>query len=602
MARTFKFWPRIFKLLWRTNKTYFIGILTVNILQGFAPAAIILAIQTLINSVVIATSSGEFQYILTAFVLFLVITFANDLLSIMDSYYRSVYNTALGNHINYDIANKATQLDLENFENAEIQDHLKRAKGEASYKPFQIFSEILNVISTLVTIISASLILILWNWWFAFFIILIPFLSFISFLKLGQQEFLIHFNRAPKQRESWYLSYLMTRDLTYKEIKLYGLAPYLLKKYKGILDSFFSEDKKIARQRLRIFILFQSINITAIGFIVYFILREAFLGAVMIGNVVGMIQAVNLTQTNSKGLVQGILSLCQNNLYITQLFYFLDYKSKSNKELGTSKDAIKNIESIEVKNVSFKYPNTHKNALNNINLSIKKGETVAVIGKNGSGKTTLIKILTQLYNNHEGDILVNQKSIQSIDLDSYHKKIGIVFQDFIQYEMKVRDNIGFGNIGLKENNLYLNNAIENAGISDVINAMPKGLDTQLGKWFHNGEQLSGGQWQRIAIARSFFRDADMYILDEPSSYLDPNAEKEVFTKFKELIDRKIGIFISHRISSAKLADKIIVMDNGSIVEVGTHQELMNLEGLYAELYNIQAEAYNNESLSEIQPV
>lgn len=309
----------------------------------------------------------------------------------------------------------------------------------------------------------------------------------------------------------------------------------------------------------------------------------------MLGNLISFIQAINLTQSTSQNIVQGILSLCQNNLYVKQLFDFLDMPEED--EVEEAEQRVSHIDSIEFRNVSFKYPNTPKNAISNISFKLNRNEKLAIVGKNGSGKSTIVKLITQLYSNFEGDILINGQSIRDLNKESFREKMGVVFQDFVQYEMTVKDNVGFGDVNQKENDQLVWKAIEQSGITKLINTLPNKLNTMLGKWFDDGQQLSGGQWQRVAIARAFMRNADVYILDEPSSYLDPHSEKEVFNKFEQLTHQKIGVFISHRLSSAKTADNIILLEEGRIIEAGSHDSLMRLNGTYAEMFDIQASSY-----------
>lgn len=274
--------------------------------------------------------------------------------------------------------------------------------------------------------------------------------------------------------------------------------------------------------------------------------QATFVGQILVGNLVSLIQAITLTQSTSQSIVQGILSLCQNNLYIKQLFDFLDMPEEA--ETQTINQSLSAIQSIEFRNVSFRYPNTEVNAISNVSFTLSQGEKLAIVGRNGSGKSTIVKLLTHLYSEFEGEILINGHSIHEMDKDSFREKIGVVFQDFVHYEMAVRDNIGFGNVSSREMDEDIWTAIDKAGITDLVVSLPDKIDTLLGKWFEDGQQLSGGQWQRIAIARAFMRNADVYVLDEPSSFLDPHAEKEVFQKFDQLVNEKLGVFISHRLS------------------------------------------------------
>ncbi|TKH43491.1 ABC transporter ATP-binding protein [Paenibacillus terrae] len=587
--RTFLFWPRIFRLLWDTHPAFLIAILITNLFKGAIPAVILLATRELINSVVGGVSGGSFQPVFIAFGVLIGINIVYDLISIGESFFRKMFQSQLSNQVNIRLIEKAQKMSLQSFEDADVQNMLQRAQGEADYRPFEIFTQILAIISSVVTLFSVGAILIAWKWWAFLFIFLIPCLSFYSFLRIGQREFNVHFQRAGRQRESWYLSFLVTRDNSFKEVKIFQLGDYLRKRYKTILEGFYREDKVLAVRRSYTSLVFQIVNQGAGGFIIFMAVQATFVGQILVGNLVSLIQAITLTQSTSQSIVQGILSLCQNNLYIKQLFDFLDMPEEA--ETQTINQSLSAIQSIEFRNVSFRYPNTEVNAISNVSFTLSQGEKLAIVGRNGSGKSTIVKLLTHLYSEFEGEILINGHSIHEMDKDSFREKIGVVFQDFVHYEMAVRDNIGFGNVSSREMDEDIWTAIDKAGITDLVVSLPDKIDTLLGKWFEDGQQLSGGQWQRIAIARAFMRNADVYVLDEPSSFLDPHAEKEVFQKFDQLVNEKLGVFISHRLSSARMADTIILMEEGKIIETGSHEYLLDMNGVYAEMFRLQASSY-----------
>lgn len=598
--RSFSYWPRVFKLLWATKKSYFIIILVLNIIMGFAPVLTLLATQELINT--IATNiGGSFKVILFALFFLIGVSLFNTVISSILGYFDTLFSKLLSNKVNELIITKAAGLTLADFENADTQDQLQRVKNEASYRPYQVMKMILAIISSTVTLLSAITVLILWKWWVALILIVVPFISFFSYLKLGQEEFLRMWNRAQRSRQVWYFSYLLTHDKSFKEVKLNRLGQHLIDKYRVIINDFFNEDRYLLIKRMKVSGLFQLFSMAVNYSIMLLIIWSAYLKEILIGNVVGLIQAINLTEGTAQGILQSLLSLCQNNLYLDQLFTFLDLPSESSNLLASKARennqkfrALKEIEKIEFKNVSFRYNGTDEYALKNVSFSLKKGETMAIVGRNGSGKSTIVKLLSQLYLDFEGDIFINGISIRDIDIEILRSKTGVVFQDFVHYEFPVRENIGFGDIAKLNQDDELIHAADQAGIKDLIQDLPQNLDTQLGKWFREGMQLSGGQWQRIAIARAFISNSDLYILDEPSSFLDPVAEKEVFTKFQELIRGKIGIFISHRYSSVHFADKILVMENGQVMEEGPHHFLLKANGTYANLYKMQVSAFDED--------
>lgn len=629
IIESFKYWPRVFRIFWDVKKSYFVIILLLHILLGIAPVVSIYVTQELINSIIIGWDVG-FQLVLWFFILFIIVTLVKEMMGLLQGYFEGLFLTLFNNHINVLVMNKANDLSLADFENAEIQNQIKRVQQESGYRPYQIFQKMLALVTAVFSLVSAAGFIASWHAGIALLLLCVPLLSFYSFLKLAQKEFIVHWRRAPRTREQWYLSYLLTHDHSFKEVKIYQIGTFLIQKYRQIFKGFYGEDVRLARLRLVISLVFMIISMIVLFGIIFYIVRATYLQVIMVGNLVAYIQAIMLIHGSSQSIIMRLIEIGQNNLYLKQLFSFLDASSmdtenksiaqsehslheiadnvvpihKQNKNEGLNshvsavfdstinKDSERNkIEHIEFKNVSFQYPGTDKYVLKNINLELKKGETVAIVGRNGSGKTTLVKLLVQLYNHFEGDILINGQSIRSFDKERLRQKIGVVFQDFTRYELPVRSNIGFGNVDFTSDDEKIYQAAKQAGIIDLIQEMPQQLDTRLGRWFENGYQLSGGQWQRIGIARSYIRNADLYVLDEPSSALDPESEIDVFNKFNTLIKNKLGLFISHRYTSVKYAQKIIVLDEGQIAEQGTHEQLMKKNGVYRDLYSLQVSSY-----------
>ncbi|GAC40803.1 ATPase and permease components [Paenibacillus popilliae ATCC 14706] len=392
---------------------------------------------------------------------------------------------------------------------------------------------------------------------------------------------------------SWYYTHLLTHDKAYKEVKLFGIGSYLLRQFAQIVAGFYQEDKHMAKKRLQLAMVCNMVNVTLMTITFFMIAKAALLKQILVGSFISYIQAITLTQSTSQRLAQSIVGLCQHNLYIEQLFHFLHLQAaqpKPDPDDG-QKITLTNMESIEFKNVFFVYPGTDDYALKNINFSLKRGDTIAIVGKNGSGKSTLIKLIAQLYKGYEGEILINDVPICNYTTESIRRNIGVVFQDFMQYEMTVRENIGLGDYQNMQDDNKIYYSVSKAGLLDVVKALPNQINTQLGKWFPGGIQLSGGQWQRIAIARAFFKEGSVYILDEPSAALDPESERKVFETFTELIDNKIGIFISHRYTSTKFANRIMYMEEGQLKAMGTHQQLMHGCNEYRYLYHLQVQSF-----------
>ncbi|WP_234117504.1 ABC transporter ATP-binding protein [Clostridium hydrogenum] len=590
---SFKYWPRLLNLLLEVNKKYLVIILLLTLLTGSMPTISLLTSQHLINEIQIHMNI-HFLNVFEAFILLVLVSLISDFTSSILSYYQTVYQKVLIYKLNLMLMEKANSLSLRDFEDSKIYDKLSRAKNQVSYRPYQVFTSILTVISSIVSLISSMIVVLVWKPWIILVLIVFPLISSMYSLKIGQLEFIIQWKRAAKERQSWYLSYLLTNDHSFKEIKLYGIGHHILKQYKDINKEFYNQDKYVSKKKTLMLFFSDFMEQLSGDIALLFIIWSAFIGKILIGSTVGLIRAVSLVQTNVKTFVGTFFDMYENNLFIEQLFEFLNVPSSKIDKLEDNHISISSIKTIEFKDIYFKYPSRNEYTLKNINLKINAGETIALVGKNGSGKTTLIKLLCGLYEISSGDIFINGISIKKINSLKLREKIAVVFQDFLRYEMTIRENIGLGNLKLINDDEKLISAAKNAGIYDVINAFPKKLDSQLGMWFKEGTQLSGGQWQEIALARAFIRNADLIILDEPSSALDPLAEKKLFNKFHELTNTKIGLFITHRFINTKYATRIVVLDKGEIVEEGNHQELMKKEGHYKSLYDIQNTIYENK--------
>jgi ATP-binding cassette subfamily B protein len=603
VKETLKCWPRIFKLLWEIDKVKVIIITLTAIFLGVFPAIMLIITQNLINSV-IYNANGDFSVVIGNFILMVCISLLTEIVTAIQTYSQGIFQTKLGYKLNIKLMEKAVRLSLKDFENSEIYDKFQRAQNEVGYRPFQIYRSILTVLGSFITLISAAVILILWKWWIILALLLVPIVSTIYSVKIGKREYLIQWKRAPRFRKAWYYVFLVSRDINYKEIKLYGIGNYLLEKYSKIFDRYLKTDKKVLKIRNTITFIFNLImNLMGDG-IILLIMFSAFRQEFPLGNLISYIRAVSMTETNFQGILNTLFSMYQDTLYIQQLFEFLDLEETEplNEEQNSEKEykKIDSIERIEFQNVSFRYPGSKDYALRYVSFEINRGEIIAIVGENGSGKTTMVKLLTRLYDLEDGNgkILINDTDIKEYKIDEIRKTMGVVFQDFVKYELKVRHNIGFGNIEDLNKDEKIEKSAKEAGIENIIKKLPDKLDTQLGLWFSQGKQLSGGQWQKIAIARAFFREAQIYILDEPSSALDPLAEKDVFQQFFESCENKIGIFTSHRFSTVKYATNILVFDGGYIIEDGTHDELMEFDGHYKKLYEIQASPFNMEIVNK----
>ncbi|MGZ0039292.1 ABC transporter ATP-binding protein [Paenibacillus ottowii] len=584
---SFQYWPKLTKLLWNTKPIYFIIIIIGYLLKGILPIANLLSIQYLVSEIETRPLSHMLQ-ISIVYPLVLVM-FSGLLISSLIEYSDKLFQITLINQLQTLIVQQTSTFNLSDFENPQIHNQLKRVQNDSIDRPIQIYKELINLLSSMVTLCSSIAILLAFRWWILLILILSPLASFYSLLRFTQIQYIAKKKRAPLQRKSRYINYLLTNDKSFKEILLYQLSDYLTAKYKSIFDIFYKEDKYLAKKRITLYLSFQVISTLVIAITLIMIIQITWKDKLLVGSVYALVQAVLLTNQNINTVSQGLISLCDHNLYLDELFAFFNMKHRQENSSMLLREsdicADSTIECIEFKNVSFAYPDQKELALKDISFKMKRGEPLALVGRNGSGKTTVIKLLTGLYEEFEGDILINSISIRNYNKEMLYKKVGVIFQDFVQFDFSVRENIGFGSIGDLELDTRIWESAQQTGVDSVIRNLPNQLEHQLGRNFEGGVQLSGGQWQKMAISRALFKEADVYVLDEPSSFLDPESEKQVFRQFQNYVMDRLCLYISHRYTSVLYADKILVMEKGQIVEEGTHQELIKSRGFYYNLFS-----------------
>ncbi|WP_110933142.1 ABC transporter ATP-binding protein [Paenibacillus bouchesdurhonensis] len=583
IRETMKLLPKTLRLVAASDKRNFFMISLLSLLVGFSPILTLFGSQHLLNMLV----TGTFQAVVWAFGIYIVLHLYSDVINSIKSFYEQKFETILRFKINYSVMEKCSKLTLAHLEDAAVYDKLQRVQSEVAYRPFQIFQAIISMITAFITLISSIIILLNWKPWVLLILIVIPVLLSTYFFRIGQREYNVEWNRTSERRKSWYLTYLLTKDVTFKEVKLYGISRYVLSKFENINKKFIKQDIALFKRRTVFTVLFDFIEQICTNVVLFIIIYSAYLGEILIGNVVGFIKALSLIQSNSKLIINTIYTLYQSNLYMSQLFDFLalEEAGESVDTLETpaaADNTISRIETIKISDLTFAYPSFAHPVLNNINLEFRRGERIAIVGTNGSGKSTLVKLLIKMYQIDDDMIQFNNKSINSYRTEQLQSCITVLFQDFVKYELTLRENVGFGQI----DRMHEEEAISEALFKGKVD-FENDLDTQLGLWFDEGKQLSGGQWQKVAIARSFFRDASLYILDEPSSALDPMAEKQIIDMFLQMTKDKIGIFISHRLSTAMLADRIVVMHKGEVIGIGEHQELLKSVSLYREMYELE---------------
>jgi ATP-binding cassette subfamily B protein len=503
---------------------------------------------------------------------------------------QSILRVLLGNKINVMILEKALTLELAHFEDAEYYDKLVRARREASSRPLSLVIKTFDLLRDLIALITIGIFLFQFSVWAVALLAVAGVPAFLAEAKFSGEAFRIHRRRSAERRMQIYLEMVLTREDGVKEVKLLQLGKLFLKRYVDIFRSMYKEDRNLVLRRgfwgYALGLLASSAFYFAYGWVGF----ATIAGAITIGQMTMYIAQFRLGQNAVTNSLTAINGMYEDNLYLSNLTEYLEHKVP--EQTGTETLGSDRNDGIRFEDVSFSYPGSEIPALNKVSLHIKPGESLAIVGENGSGKTTLIKLLTRLYSPSKGKIFLEGLELKEWDIETLRQKIGVIFQDFARYQLIVGENIGIGDVDEIEKDPLIEEAAKK-GMADVfVRDLPRSYKTQLGTWFKDGKELSGGQWQKIALSRAFMRSkADILILDEPTAAIDAKAEAEIFSHFGDLTDNKISIIISHRFSTVRRADHIIVLEKGEIQEEGSHSELLDNEGHYATLFRLQAQGY-----------
>ncbi len=481
--------------------------------------------------------------------------------------------------------NQCNQLKYSDYENAEIYDKLQRAEQNIGTKTLSLINNVILLFSNIISFVVSFIILSYWHNWVLIGFIILPFISYKYFISINKFEQKIVMERTNDERKSWYLTFLMIKDYYIKEVKTFGITNYLMTKYSKLKDNIFKQNVSIYMKKTFFSMIYKLLNTLFSSFIVMKSLIETYTGKILVGNFMTYVSTTSKIESNISSTVSTILAIYSDCLYCN---YILDFFEICNKRTNSSmrKISIDKIDNIEFKNVYFKYPKSKIYAIENFSYYFESDKIYAIVGQNGSGKSTLIKLIAGLYLNYQGDILINGINIKQIDEENLKEKMGVIFQDFNRYEFTVKENINIGNIKNQDIS-NIEKASKMTGADDFIQKLPFKYEQQLGNWFEGGIQLSGGQWQKIAVSRALVKDKGCYILDEPTAALDPLSEYNFFEKLKSNIHDSIGILVTHRFTNAKMSDEILVISEGKLIEYGTHDELISNKKEYYKLYKLQ---------------
>ena len=583
-------------LVWDTSAALTVVMAVTTLVSGILPAAIASIGGLFVDAVASAFQetgnsaqqmrSEALYYVFLEAGLVVLMTAAQRISTVC----QSILRVLLGNKINVMILEKALTLELAHFENSEFYDKLVRARREASSRPLSLVIKTFDLFRDSILLVTIGI----WLYQFSPYAVLLLGLAgvpaFLAEARFSGEAFRIHRRRSAERRLQIYLEMVLTREDGVKEVKLLQLGKLFVQRYVDIFKNIYREDKSLVLRRGFWGYVLGLLASAAFYFAYGWVGFAAIAGTITIGQMTMYIAQFRLGQNAVTSSLTAVNGMYEDNLYLSNLSEYLSHKVP--EQTGSKIKGPDSGAGILFENVSFNYPGSENPALHNINLHIRPGESLAIVGENGSGKTTLIKLLTRLYVPTEGKIFLEGLELSGWDIGTLRQKIGVIFQDFSRYQLVVGENIGIGDV----KNIHQDDHVADAarkGMADVfIRDLPAGYKTQLGTWFKDGKELSGGQWQKIALSRAFMRNqADILILDEPTAAIDAKAEAEIFEHFRDLTANKISIIISHRFSTVRRADYIVVLEQGEILERGSHTELLHLDGQYATLFKLQAKGY-----------
>src|SRR5687767_168171 len=603
--------PPFIKLIWQTHAGFTLAMIALRLVRAFIPLAILWVGKLIIDEVVAARASAlTTPYLWKLVVLEIVLAFAGETLSRVSAVVESLLGDLFSNRTSVMLMEHAATLDLYQFENPAFYDQLDRARRQTTGR-IGLLAQLLSMGQDLITLVSLSAALLIYSTWLLLLLAIAVIPSFLSEAHYASLQYSLLFRRTPERRQLDYLRYLGGSDRPAKEVQMFGLAPWLVERYRKVSDEFYEENKRLTLRRS-----LAASALSLVGLIGYYgayavILVRAVTGAISLGSLTFLAAAFMRSRDLLQRLLNGAGEIYTQCLYLKDLFDFFETRPTIKSAQGAPHVPRPIQQGFVFENVGYRYPESETWALRGINFSLRPGERLALVGGNGAGKTTLVKLLARLYDPTEGRILLDGRELREYDLESVRRNVGVIFQDFYRYDLRFDENIGVGEIEQVREYLDSNgttnavapdlngkealasivSAAEKSLAATLLHRLPEKYKQVLGRRFEGGVDLSGGEWQKIALARAYMRDAQVLILDEPTASLDARAEYEVFSKFAGLMQGRMAVIISHRFSTVRMADRLVVLDEGRVVEEGSHDELIERGGLYSELFSLQAQGY-----------
>src|SRR5689334_9808005 len=586
---------RVLRLVWDANPGLTLSLAVLNLVQGAVPAARVWLSKLLVDAVVGAVTSGNGTAALPQVLMLVALQFgigaASNLFGTASNIAQQLLQEQVSNRIQLLVMRHANQLDLVFFERPQFYDLLQTVQREAAYRPVQMVQTAFMLTRQVLTFVSLLALLVNLEWFIAAAALISPIPAFISSARYGWQGYQMMRWQSPLRRMMSYLTNLLTTDVYNKEVKLFTLGDFFITRFSNLFQRYYAEMRGLVIRRYVAGAVWSMLTVFTSGLTFLYVAYRALGGVISVGGLTMYVQAADGVAQAFSAVLGALQSMYEHQLYLQTLFELLDFKPVVQAPEHPLPFRRPIEQGIEFRHVSYTYEGKDEPALNDVSFKIDKGETVAIVGHNGAGKTTLVKLLARLYDPQEGQVLIDGQDVRDYDPDDLRNEFGVLFQDYVSYQFNARENIGVGRIERLDDDDAIATAAIKSGASTLIEKLPQGYDTVLGKWFDGGVNLSGGEWQKVALGRAFMREAQILILDEPSAALDARAEFELFSRMQQLAHGRTAIFISHRFSTVRRADRILVFEHGRLIESGTHEELMAIGGRYAELFNLQAASY-----------
>ena len=593
--------PALFGLIWRTHRGYTLAIVLLRVVRSVVPVATFWVGKLILDAVIAAKGgTGSLTQIWRYLALELLIVLSGEILARASSLIESLLGDLFSNAMSVELMEHAAKLDLAQFEDPEFYDHLERARRQTVGR-IALLSLLLSMSQDALTLVTLAGALIAYNPWLLLLLALAVIPSFLGETHFASLGYSLLFRWTPERRQLDYLRYVGASDKTAKEVQMFGLAPWLTDRYRDLSQRFYEENRNLSIRRGVVSALLSILGTVGYYSAYVVILIRAVKGDITIGTLTFLAASFGRGRDVIQNILLSASNVYEQALYLRDLFVFLDMRPTIESAPNARPVPTPIRTGFVFEDVGFRYPGSERWAIRNVNFQLRPGERVALVGENGAGKTTITKLLARLYDPTEGRITLDGVDLKEYDLTNLRHAIGVIFQDFVRYDMRFDENIGVGEIESVRADLDKRNgtptpaaitsAAENSLAASLLPRFSQGYQQMLGRRFDDGVDLSGGEWQKIALARAYIRDAQVLILDEPTAALDARAEYEVFLRFSELVAGRMAILISHRFSTVRMADRIIVLRHGKVEEQGSHEELLAGKGLYEELFAMQAAGY-----------